>query len=73
MKTPKLIVVIVAILCIAGLEAYALFLGHDGVLLSGTLALIVGAAVINIKRSRFGCGLFSVNNRLRRIPGHARN
>ncbi len=42
-------VVMVAMLCIAGLEAYALYLGVDGVILSLAVAVIAGLGGFEIK------------------------
>jgi hypothetical protein len=43
-KTPVAIVASVAILCVTALELYALHLGYDGVMLTSTVAGIIGFA-----------------------------
>ena len=42
--TIQLIITITAVLCITAIELYALYLGMNGVILAGTIALIAGIA-----------------------------
>ena len=41
-------IVITAIMCIAALEAYALYLGHDGLLLCSMVAIIAGLGGLSV-------------------------
>ena len=43
-------VAICAIICITSLEAWALYLGHDGLILSATLAIIAGIAGYKLRK-----------------------
>ena len=51
MKKPiiQLFITITAILCITAIELYALYLGINGVILAGSLALIAGIAGFEAK------------------------
>ena len=44
--------IVVAIICIAGLEALALMKGHNGVLLTMSVAAIAGLAGLATKRPK---------------------
>jgi len=44
------LVCIVALLVIGGLEAYALYLGHNGMMLAGAIAILAGIPAVLITK-----------------------